>query len=118
MRQAGIIAAAGIYALEHHVERLADDHANARRLAEALAELPGVELDLAAVETNIAFFDLPGRSATALREAMLAKCVRVGAVGPNRVRVVTHLDVDAAGIDLAITTLQDALAELPAETAD
>ena len=115
MRQAGIIAAAGIYALEHHVDRLADDHANARRLAEALAEIPGVVLDPASVETNIAFFDLPGRSAAAVREAMLAKGVRVGAVGPSRVRVLTHLDVDAAGIDLAVATLKDALAELPAE---
>ena len=59
MRQAGIVAAAGLYALDHHVERLADDHANARRLAEGLAELPGVDIDLARVETNIVVFGVP-----------------------------------------------------------
>jgi len=113
MRQAGIIAAAGVYALEHNVERLAEDHANAKRLAEALAEIPGIQLDPALVETNIAFFDLPGRSAAAVRDALLQKGVRVGAVGPNRVRVLTHLDVDAAGIDRAISSISDVLAELP-----
>src|SRR5207244_6918402 len=60
MRQAGIIAAGGVYALRHHVKRLADDHANARRLAEGLAALPGVRLDPATIETNIVFFDLEG----------------------------------------------------------
>src|SRR4051794_7433128 len=60
MRQAGIIAAGGVYALRHHVDRLAEDHANARRLAEALAELPGVSLDPSTVETNIVLFDLTG----------------------------------------------------------
>ena len=61
MRQAGIIAAACLYALDHHVERLAEDHANARRLAEGLAEIPGIELDPATVETNIVWFDVAGR---------------------------------------------------------
>src|SRR6266478_848762 len=61
MRQAGIIAAGGIYALHHHVKRLAEDHANARRLAEGLAALPGVSLDPAGVETNLVFFELTGR---------------------------------------------------------
>jgi threonine aldolase len=60
MRQAGIIAAAGVYALRHNIERLADDHANARRLAEALAELPGVQLNPTTVETNIVIFELTG----------------------------------------------------------
>src|SRR5439155_13351266 len=60
MRQAGIIAAGGVYALRHHVKRLADDHANARRLAEGLAALPGVRLDPSTVETNIVFFELTG----------------------------------------------------------
>ena len=58
MRQAGVIAAAGLYALDHHVERLAEDHANARALAEGLAEIPGVEIDPATVETNIVVFDV------------------------------------------------------------
>jgi len=115
MRQAGIIAAAGVYALEHHVERLADDHANARHLAEALAEIPGIQLDPTLVETNIAFFDLPGRSATAVRDALLQKGVRVGAVGPSQIRTLTHLDVDRAGIDRAIGAVREVLAELPTE---
>ena len=59
MRQAGIVAAAGLYALDHHVERLADDHANARALAEGLAEIAGVELDPEQVETNIVVFGVP-----------------------------------------------------------
>ena len=63
MRQAGIIAAAGLYALDHHVERLAEDHANARLLAEGLAQIPGVAIDPASVETNIVWFEVTGRSA-------------------------------------------------------
>ena len=71
MRQAGIVAAGGLYALDHHVERLAEDHANARRLAEGLAELPGVELDPATVETNIVIFAV-ARRAGVLRGARRA----------------------------------------------
>jgi threonine aldolase len=102
MRQAGIVAAAGLYALDHHVDRLAEDHANARRLAEGLAEIEGVTVD--PVETNMVFFavdDAPGLCAALEREG-----VRMGAVGPSRVRAVTHLDVDAAGIDLALETIR------------
>jgi threonine aldolase len=103
MRQAGIIAAGGVYALRHHVKRLAEDHANARRLAEGLAALPGVTLDPATVETNIVFFDLTGRvDAEALVNGLLQRGVRVGAMGPRTVRAVTHLDVSAAGIERAI----------------
>src|SRR3546814_5748829 len=65
LRQSGIIAAAGIYALEHHVERMAGDHANARLFAESIANLPGVGIDPATVETNIVFFDLGGTGLTA-----------------------------------------------------
>jgi threonine aldolase len=100
MRQAGIIAAGGVYALRHHVKRLAEDHANARRLAEGLATLPGVALDAATVETNIVFFDLTGGvDAPALVERLLERGVRVGAMGPRTVRAVTHLDVSAGGIE-------------------
>jgi threonine aldolase len=103
MRQAGIIAAGGVYALRHHVKRLADDHGNARRLAEGLAGLPGVSLDPATVETNIVFFELRGDLTAAIAvERLLAHGVRMGALGPRTVRAVTHLDVDAAGIDRAI----------------
>jgi threonine aldolase len=100
MRQAGVIAAAGLYALEHHVDRLADDHANARRLAEGLAEIDGITIDPATVETNIVAFGVA--DAPAFCAALEADGVRMGPLGPDRVRAVTHLDVDADGIERAI----------------
>ena len=82
MRQAGIIAAGGVYALRHNVKRLAEDHANARRLAEGLAGLPGVRLDPATIETNIVFFELTGElTAPVAVERLLARGVRMGALG-------------------------------------
>jgi threonine aldolase len=105
MRQAGIMAAAGLHALEHHVERLAEDHANARALAAGLARLPGIALEPAAVETNIVIFDVTGgpQAATRLRERLLREeGVRLSVVGPSTLRAVTHLDVDAGGIRRAI----------------
>src|SRR5262249_22459474 len=103
MRQAGIIAAGGIFALRHHVARLAEDHANARRLAEGLAALPGIKLDPASVETNLVFFDLTGSlDAPAAVERLLAHGVRMGALGSRTIRAVTHLDVSAAGTDRAL----------------
>ncbi|MEA2388702.1 MAG: threonine aldolase [Thermoleophilaceae bacterium] len=107
LRQAGIVAAAGLYALEHNVDRLAEDHANARLLAEGLAEIPSVHIDLDTVESNIVFFevdDAPGRAA-ALRDAG----VDIGAFGPRRIRAVTHLDVDRAGIDRALDVMRQVL---------
>src|SRR5438477_7430385 len=96
MRQAGIIAAGGLFALRHHVKRLADDHANARRLAEGLATLPGVAIDSTTVETNIVIFELRGAlDAPAAVAALLERGVRMGALGPRTVRAVTHLDVSA-----------------------
>jgi threonine aldolase len=110
MRQAGIIAAGGVYALRHHVKRLAEDHANARRLAEGLAALPGVALDPATVETNLVFFDLTGRlDAGPFVERLLARGVRMGALGPRTVRAVTHLDVSAAQIERALDGARAAL---------
>ncbi|HEU5197371.1 MAG TPA: beta-eliminating lyase-related protein, partial [Methylomirabilota bacterium] len=103
MRQAGIIAAGGVYALRHHVKRLADDHTNAKRLAEGLEALPGVALDPKSVETNIVFFELTGSvDAPTLVDRLLERGVRVGAMGPRTVRAVTHLDVSAAGIERAV----------------
>ena len=111
MRQAGIIAAGGVYALRHHVKRLADDHANARRLAEGLAALPGVSLDASTVETNIVFFELTGElTASAFVDCLVARGVRMGALGPHTVRAVTHLDVDAAGIERALGAARALLA--------
>jgi len=103
MRQAGIIAAGGVYALRHHVKRLADDHASAKRLADGLAALPGVALDPATVETNLVFFDLTGAiDAETAVERLLAHGVRMGALGPRTIRAVTHLDVSAQGIERAL----------------
>ena len=107
MRQSGIVAAAGLYALEHHVDRLADDHARARRLAEGLAELPGVDLDPATVDTNIVIFAVP--DAAAFCGALAAEDVAMSQFGPRRVRAVTHLDVDDEGIDRALTAAARAL---------
>jgi threonine aldolase len=112
MRQAGIIAAAGLYALDQHVERLADDHANARRLAEGLAEMPGVLLDPAQVETNIIFFDLAPSAppASQVAQRLEDRGVRIGAMGPRRMRAVTHLGVDADGVEVALKAVAAVLA--------
>jgi len=110
MRQAGIIAAGGVYALRHHVKRLAEDHANARRLAEGLAALPGVVLDPATVETNLVFFELTGPlDAPTVVDRLLARGVRMGAMGPRTIRAVTHLDVSAAQIERALDAAREAL---------
>jgi threonine aldolase len=101
MRQSGMVAAAGLYALDHHVERLADDHARARRLAEGLATLPGVELDPATVETNIVIFTVP--DAAAFAAALAAEDVEMSRFGTTRMRAVTHLDVDDEGIERALS---------------
>jgi threonine aldolase len=108
MRQAGILAAAGLYALDHHVERLADDHENAQILARGLAELDGVSLDPTEVETNIVVFGV--RDAGAFCAALERDGVRMLALAPQRVRAVTHLDVDRAGIERAIAVAKAALA--------
>ncbi|MQA00569.1 MAG: aminotransferase class V-fold PLP-dependent enzyme [Dehalococcoidia bacterium] len=109
MRQAGVIAAAALYALEHHVDRLPDDHANARRLAEGLATLPHVRIDAGAVDTNIVFFELDGVDGRAFRERLAAASVLCSGTGPQRVRMVTHLDVSAEQIEVAIGAARDVL---------
>jgi threonine aldolase len=105
MRQAGVIAAAGIYALQNHVARLAEDHANARALAEGLASVPGVHVDPAAVQTNMVFVTVPAERAEALRGYLKQRNMLVPA--GSTMRLVTHLDVDAA----AVRTLVDAVAQ-------
>ena len=104
MRQAGVVAAAGLHALDHHVERLADDHANARVLAEGLAELGRVEIDPGAVETNIVICHVD--DAPAVAAALERRGVLVGALGPRLLRMVTHLDVDRPGVDSALEALR------------
>jgi threonine aldolase len=106
-RQSGIVAAAGLYALDHHVERLADDHANARFLADGLAELPGVELDPATVESNIVIFSVPDPDGFV--DALGRAGVEVSRVGAALIRMVTHLDVDRAGCEQALAAARDAL---------
>jgi threonine aldolase len=112
MRQAGIIAAGGVYALRHHVERLAEDHQRARELASGLAELPGVTLDLNRVQTNIVIFDVRGTGmmGEAFNDRTLASHgVRFSVLGPTTVRAVTHLDVPPNGIELALEAARAAL---------
>ena len=107
LRQAGIVAAGALHALDHHVERLADDHELARLLARALAEVPGVEIDAAAVQTNIVVFEVA--DAPALVAELNAAGVKMGALGPRTVRAVTHLDVDRSGVEKAVAAVRAAL---------
>jgi threonine aldolase len=105
MRQAGVLAAAGIFALRHNVERLAEDHANAKRLAAGLAGTPGLRIHAAGVQTNIVMASFEGDAA-----GLSARCGERGvlfhALGPHRLRFVTHLDVDATGIDRAVEVVR------------
>lgn len=107
MRQVGIFAAAGLYALDHNVERLAEDHANARRIAERLAQSPRIELDLTTVQTNILVFNLSSDAPDAPTVVKRAgeRGVLVFAFGPRTIRAVTHLDVSAAACEQAAETL-------------
>ena len=105
MRQAGFLAAAGSYALEHHIERLAEDHDNARRLAKGLAG-QGLEIE-GTPESNIVMFRTPG--AAALMEALCARELLLSDMGPNRIRAVTHIDVTSEAIDEALRRIADAL---------
>jgi threonine aldolase len=107
MRQSGMLAAAGIYALEHHVARLAEDHANAKLFAEHIAALPGIKLQPPTVETNLVFFDVSGTGLTAAQvvAGLLQQGVRIGAEGEHHLRAVTHLDVDREGVQRAAAAL-------------
>jgi threonine aldolase len=116
MRQAGIIAAGALYALEHHIERLAEDHANARFLAQAVRNTPGLKLDPEVVDTNIVIFDVDPELGTAA-----AFCARLRdegvwmyAIAPQRIRAVTHLDVSREQVQHAAAVLQDTVAAVMA----
>jgi threonine aldolase len=106
MRQAGIIAAPGLVALQEMVGRLAEDHANARFLAERLAALPGIVLDPAAVETNIIVAGLKEMTAARFVQALKEKGVLVNPFGPHKVRFTTHKDVTRREIEKAITAVE------------
>lgn len=113
MRQAGILAAAALYALSHHRDRLKEDHANARALARGLSEIPGVTLNLEGVQTNMVFFDLGPAlrvDAEAMGKALEKSGVRMLPVGPRRLRAVCHLDVTAAMIPRALEAVRRAAA--------
>jgi threonine aldolase len=108
MRQAGVIAAAGIVALERMVDRLAEDHANARALAEGLAPLPGLSVDLARVQTNIVIVRVARAGGVQeLVEGGLARKVKLHAIGPQAIRCVTHKDVDAEDIARALQAFRE-----------
>ena len=112
MRQAGIIAAGGVYALRNHVGRLAEDHENARTLAKGLAEIPGIDLDPAGVETNIVIFDvsntgLAGEDFNA--RTVASHGVRFSVLTPTTVRAVTHLDITDRGVSQAIEAARAAV---------
>lgn len=112
MRQAGIIAAGAIYALRHHVERLADDHANAKFLAQGLSALEGLKVE--PVETNMVFFDISGLGITAstFNDRLMARGVRVSTLGNTRIRAVTHLDVSRSQVEQALDTVRDVVNEI------
>jgi len=109
MRQVGVLAAAGLIALDQMVDRLAEDHANARTLAEGLAELPGVRCDLSRVQTNLVFFDLDTMAAPVFTE----ECARRGLLGdwsgPKRMRFVTHYGIDAEDVQSALKVCEEVL---------
>jgi threonine aldolase len=111
MRQAGVLAAAGLIALEEMPKRLAEDHANAKLIAERIAGLRGIELDLAKVQTNIVIFDIAGTGLTAtdFTARLKAKGVRAAGVGGTRIRFVTHFNVSRAECEQAAQAVRDIL---------
>ncbi len=114
MRQSGMLAAAGIYALENNIERLGEDHANAALLARLIAQIPGIGLDPAAVQTNLVFFDVQATGLTSAQIArrLLAEGIRVGQESAYRMRAVTHLDITRAGILDAAAALAAAVQQV------
>jgi threonine aldolase len=104
MRQAGVLAAAGIYALEHHVGRLKDDHENAKRLARKLQQITAISINPQHVDSNIVIFDVVGHrlSPAAMVNALKQEGVLINAIGGTSFRAVTHLDVSSKQIDAAV----------------
>ena len=108
MRQVGIVAAAGIFALDYHLERLKEDHQNARRLAVGLKELKGVSIEPKHVETNIVIFDITdtGMTGSQIAEAIKKEGVLIHAFGKTQIRLVTHLDVSNDDIEGALKAFE------------
>ena len=111
MRQVGIIAAAGIYALDHHIERLKEDHQNAKRLALGLKGLKGVSIDPEQVETNIIIFNIAntGMPPPQIAEAMKKNGVLIHPIGKTQIRLLTHLDVSSGDIEVALKVFEKVL---------
>ncbi len=111
LRQAGILAAAGIVALETMVDRLAEDHANAKYFAECLADVPGIQLDPTLIKTDIVFFDITSNALTApqLAERLAREGVLIGIAGAKRMRAVTHYGIERADVDAALAAIRRAL---------
>jgi len=107
MRQAGVLAAAGLFALDHHIDRLAEDHRRARHMGEALAAMPGFSVDLDTVATNMVYADVAGGAAAELVDYLGARGVLITAVSAESVRLVTHLDVDDAGVERTLSACLD-----------
>ncbi|HUH01061.1 MAG TPA: low-specificity L-threonine aldolase [Kofleriaceae bacterium] len=107
MRQAGILAAAGLFAIEHHRERLVQDHENAKYMARALDGVAGLRVDLTGVQTNIVMIEVEpdAPSAPELEQRARERGLRLVALGPRRIRLVTHLDVDRADCERAVAVL-------------
>ena len=106
MRQVGILAAAGIYALDHHIERLAEDHANALRLADQLGRISQVKIKLDEIETNMVFMRLPEGSAGPLRKYLSERGIILGGGEPT-IRLVTHLDIGVGAVDQLATEINN-----------
>lgn len=108
MRQSGVLAAAALHALDHHVDRLAEDHEHARILADGLAGLSGISIDPATVETNIVILEVA--DAPALAAKVAEHGIQVGALDAHRIRAVIHLDVDRQGVDAALEAFRAVVA--------
>jgi threonine aldolase len=108
MRQVGVLAAAGIVALEQMVDRLQEDHDNARVLAEGIADIPGLGLDLDGVQTNLVWFDLLDSRMTAQQfmKALAKQGVLMLAMGPSRLRAVTHYGIERADVEQALQVMR------------
>lgn len=113
LRQAGIVAAAALYALDHQIDRLAEDHAHARLFAEGISKIEGIHVDLDTIETNLVFFDVDSSFGTAadFAERLARQHVKMYDLGPQRLRACTHLDVDAGQIRTAIGVVESVAAE-------
>ncbi len=114
MRQSGMMAAAALYALDHHVERLSEDHAQARAFAEAIADIPGIQIDPGQVATNLVFFDVDASlgPASLLTQALVEHKVRMLPIGPQRIRACTHLDVDRSDMLQAAAAIRTVMRDL------